>query len=275
VGLRAALSLAAAAAGVVLVLLLATRGHADQTPLRVCADPNALPASNAQGEGFENRIAALLADELGTPLSYTWWAQRRGFVRNSLNAGLCDVILGVPVGFDPVLTTRAYYRSTYVFVWRRERALGIRSLDDPRLRALTVGVQLVGDDGINTPPAHALARRGIVSNVRGFTVFGDHAQPSPQTAILRAVAEGVIDVAMVWGPLAGFFASRLSTPLELAPIAPDDPPGLRFTFAMAAGVRKGDAALRDRLQAALDRRAPDIRAVLDAYGVPRAEPTPP
>jgi mxaJ protein len=161
-------------------------------------------------------------------------------------------------------------------VWRRERALGIRSLDDPRLRRLTVGVQLVGDDGINTPPAHALARRGIVDNVRGFTVFGDHAQPTPQTDILRAVADGLIDVALVWGPLAGFFADRLSAPLALAPIAPaDDPPGLRFTFAMAVGVRKGDVALRDRLQAALDRRAPEIRAVLDAYGVPRVEPTPP
>jgi quinoprotein dehydrogenase-associated probable ABC transporter substrate-binding protein len=252
-------------------LLVALTGAAPAPPpLRVCADPNNLPFSNARGEGFDNRVATLLAAELGTRVEYTWWAQRRGFVRNTLNAGACDVVLGVPAGWDPVLATRPYYRSTYVFVWRRDRALDVRALDDPRLRTLRVGVQLIGDNGVNTPPAHALANRGIVTNVRGYSVFGDHRGPHPTAGALDAVADGDVDVAIVWGPLAGYFADRLAAPLAWAPVTPAaEPPALRFTFAMAAGVRRGDVALRDRLQAALDRRADDVRAILDAYAVPR------
>ncbi|HEX3179637.1 MAG TPA: quinoprotein dehydrogenase-associated putative ABC transporter substrate-binding protein [Methylomirabilota bacterium] len=266
----------------VLVLALALLGLAvaapapAAAPLRICADPNNLPFSNARGEGFENRLAELLAAELGTRVEYTWWAQRRGFVRNTLNAGVCDVVLGAPVGWDLVLATRPYYRSTYVFAWRRDRALDVRALDDPRLRTLRVGVQLIGDNGINTPPAHALANRGIVTNVRGYTVFGDYAGPHPGARILDALVADDIDVAVVWGPVAGYFADRLAAPLAWAAVAPAaEPPALRFTFAIAAGVRRSDAALRDRIQAALDRRADDVRAILDAYGVPRVEaPTP-
>ena len=264
--------------GGVLLLALCVLGAGPTTapaPLRVCADPNNLPFSNARGEGFDNRIAELLAHELGTHVEYTWWAARRGLVRNTLTAGTCDVLLGVPVGWDPVLATRPYYRSTYVFAWRRERALDVSSLDDPRLRTLRVGVSLVGDNGVNTPPAHALARRGIVDNVRGFPVYGDYGRPNPGAQILEALAAGEIDVAVIWGPLAGYFAERLASPLAWAAISPPvDPPALRFSFAMAAGVRKRDTALRDRLEAALERRADDVRAILDAYAVPRAEGAP-
>jgi mxaJ protein len=133
-------------------------------------------------------------------------------------------------------------------------------------------VQLIGDNGVNTPPAHALAARGIVANVRGYSVYGDHASARPAAAILEAVARGDIDVAIVWGPLAGYFAGRLGEPLDWAPVMPAaDSPALRFTFAIAAAVRKDDAVLRDRVQSALDRRAADVAAILDAYGVPRAE----
>jgi quinoprotein dehydrogenase-associated probable ABC transporter substrate-binding protein len=254
----------------VLVLVTAAAAPAAPAPLRVCADPNNLPFSNARGEGFENRVAELLARELGTRVEYTWWAQRRGFVRNTLGAGACDLIVGVPVGWDPVLATRPYYRSTYVFVWRRDRALDVRSLDDPRLHRLRVGVQLVGDNGVNTPPAHALAARGIVDNVRGYSVYGDYGTANPSTAILDAVVRGDVDVAVVWGPLAGYFADRLGAALDWAPVTPAaEPPALRFTFAIAAGVRKTDAALRDGVQAALDRRAGEVAAILDTYAVPR------
>jgi mxaJ protein len=264
------------AAPLLALLLLGAAPSAPLPALRVCADPDNLPYSNALGEGFDNRIAELLAAELGMRVQYTWWAQGRGLVRKTLGAGACDVLLGVPADWDPVLATRPYYRSTYVFVWRRERALDVQSLDDPRLRTLRVGVQLIGDNGVNTPPAHALARRGVVDNVRGYPVFGDHRATNPGSEILSAVAADDIDVAIVWGPLAGYFAERLATPLALTPVTPPvDPPGLAFTFAMAAAVRKGDAALRDRLQRALDHRAGDIRAILDAYEVPRVEaPTP-
>src|SRR6266576_763755 len=123
--------------------------------LRVCSDPNNLPFSNQREEGFENRIAELVAKDLNAKLRYTWWAQRRGFVRNTLNAGECDVFIGVPSSFERTRTTIPYYRSTYVFITRRDRHLNVVSFDDPILRRLKIGVQMIGDDFTNTPPAHA------------------------------------------------------------------------------------------------------------------------
>lgn len=240
--------------------------------LRVCSDPNNLPFSNQRGEGFENRIAELIARDMGRVVRYTWWAQRRGFVRNTLNADLCDLIIGVPVGYDPVLTTKPYYRSTYAFVWRRDRALGIRSFDDPRLKTMRVGIPVVGDDYAATPPAEALLRRGIVQNVVGFSVYGDYRQPNPPARLIDAVATGDIDVAIAWGPLAGYFARGAQ--LEIVPIAPDSEPEVRLAFAIAMGVRRSDRALRDTLDAILVRRRSQIEAVLDRYGVPRLVPAP-
>src|SRR5207253_1835343 len=147
-----------------------------------------LPFSNRRLEGFENRIGALIARELGAKVSYTWWAQRRGFFRNTLKAGLCDVVLGVPAGFEMAATTRPYYRSTYVFVTRRGRGLDVRSFDDASLRRLKIGVPLAGNDYANPPPAHALSRRGIVDNVVGYTLYGDYAAANPPARIVEAVA---------------------------------------------------------------------------------------
>jgi mxaJ protein len=236
----------------------------------VCADPNNLPFSNEAGEGFENRIASLIAGELGVPLRYTWWAQRRGFVRSTLKAGLCDAVIGVPAAMDMLLTTTPYYRSAYAFVALAGRDLVIRSFDDPRLRELRVGVQLVGDDGSNTPPAHALSRRQITANVVGYTVYGNYAEANPSSRILDAVARGDIDVAIVWGPLAGYFATRVSRRLALSPVEPEvDPPFLLLAYDIALGVRHGEHAWKDRLEAVLQRRRKDIDAILDEYGVPR------
>src|SRR5881394_1172447 len=146
-----------------IALLVALRGEAGpEQVLRVCADPNNWPLSSQRRSGLDNEIAGVLARALGARLETTWWAQRRGFFRSTLQAGSCDAVLGVPVGLDRVRTTRPYYRSAYAFVSRSDRALGIHSLGDPRLAGLRIGVQLVGDDGANTPPVHALARRGIV-----------------------------------------------------------------------------------------------------------------
>jgi mxaJ protein len=255
----------------------ATRApHSAPRVLRVCADPNNLPFSNERGEGFENRIAELVARELGATLQYTWWAQRRGFVRNTLGAGACDVLLGVPAGFERAATTEPYYRSTYVFVSRKAKHYDIRSFDDPRLRRLRVGVQLVGDDYANTPPAHALARRGIVRNVVGYSLYGDYRRENPPAQIVEAVARGQVDVAVVWGPLAGYFARRAPVPLELAPVSPSvDAPRLPLTFGIAMGVRRGREALRDSLQRVIDRRRPAIRRILDQYGVPQVEASAP
>jgi mxaJ protein len=237
--------------------------------LRVCADPNNLPFSDSTGAGFENQLATLVAGEMHASVAYTWWAQRRGFVRNTLNAHECDVVMGVPTSFELTAVTRPYYRSSYVFVSRRDRRLGIRSLDDPALKRLTVGVQLVGDDYANTPPAHALARRGIVQNVRGYQVQGDYRLPSPPARIVDAVANGDVDIAVAWGPLAGYFASRERVPLDIVPVSPEmDPPALPFVFDISMGVRRADRPLRDTLNAILVRRRASIDSLLRAYGVP-------
>jgi len=237
--------------------------------LRVCADPNNLPFSDRSGQGFENRLAALLASDRGARLEYTWWAQRRGFLRNTLSASRCDVVMGMPVHADRVRTTQPYYRSSYVFVSRAGSGLDIASLDDPRLRQLRVGVQLIGEDASNSPPAHALSGRGIVSNVVGYPVFGDYSKPSPLVPIVDAVEHRDVDIAIVWGPTAGYFARHRPVPLELRAVAPDATfPALPFAFDIAMAVRPGDAGLAAELDDFIDRRRGDIERVLQDYGVP-------
>ena len=239
--------------------------------LRVCADPNNLPFSNERQEGFENRIAELVAREMKAELRYVWWAQRRGYIRNTLRAGLCDLFIGMPTGLDMVLVTRPYYRSTYTFVTKRGGPR-VASFDDPRLKRLRVGVQIIGDDFANAPPAEALANRGIVRNVRGYSVLGDYRDPNPPSRILRAVEKGEVDVAVVWGPLAGYFARRSTVPLRVVPVSPEvDVPYLPFVFDIAMGVRRGETALRDSLDAVIARHQRDIDRILADYGVPRAD----
>jgi mxaJ protein len=239
-------------------------------PLRVCADPNNLPFSNDRGQGFENKIAELLARDLGKKVEYTWWAQRRGFVRNTLKAGSCDVIIGVPTGLEMVLPTSPYYRSTYVFVTRSKDDIRVRSFDDPVLRRIRVGVQLIGDDGTNSPPAHALSNRGIIYNVKGYAVYGDYSQESPPSRIIEAVARGEIDLAIAWGPMAGYWASRSPVPLKLVPVQPQiDLPFLPFVFDIGMGVRRGDTTFRASLQSVLTRRRTEINRILDEYAVPQ------
>jgi mxaJ protein len=258
---------------IVLFALLVGLAQAGETRvLRVAADPNNLPFSNERGEGFENRILELVARELGAHIEYTWRAQRRGFFRETMKEGNCDLVAGVPRGFDPVLTTAPYYRSGYVLVQRVNREPRVLSLDEPTLRMLTIGVQMIGDDFANTPPAHALARRGMIQNVRGFSVYGDYRQPNPPARIMDAVLRGEVDVACVWGPLAGFFARQHGDALTLAPLPPLDPISQQpFAFEIAMGVRKSNRALRDELNAILARRKTDIDAILAEFGVPRLE----
>jgi mxaJ protein len=238
--------------------------------LRVCADPNNMPFSNQQQQGFENRIAELVARDLNARLSYVWYAQRRAFTRNTLAAGKCDVFIGVPSSLERVTTTVPYYRSTYVFATRRDRNVKLASFDDPALRTLKIGVQMIGDDFNNTPPAHALATRHIIQNVKGYSVYGDYSQPNPPARVIDAVASGDIDVAVAWGPLAGYFARHEPVALDLTPVSPQiDLPFLPFVFDISMGVRRGEDSLRDQLNAIIARRKPEIDRILDDYGVPR------
>jgi mxaJ protein len=256
----------------------APRAHAAQPAaprrvLHVAADPNNLPFTNERLEGFENKIARVVADELGADVRYVWRAQRRGFFRHAFGDDGCEVVMGVPVGFDMAATTKPYYRSTYVFVSRADRKLNLTSFDDPRLRGMKIGIHVLGDadEGSATPAGLALARRGLANNLVGYTVYGDYRQPNPTARLVEAVAAGEVDVAVVWGPVAGYFASRCGVPLDLASVTPAvEPPGLKFAFGISVGVRRGDAALKEELEAALERRRAEIEKILDDYGVPRA-----
>lgn len=253
-------------------LALATLPRRPPAPLprlRVCADPNNLPFSNDAEQGFENRIARLVAGDLGAEVRYTWWAQRRGFVRNTLQAGECDLIPGVPARFAAIATTAPYYRSTYVTVTRRDLEPAIGSIDDPRLRHLRIGVHLIGDDYANPPPVAALARRGIVRNVAGYSIYGDYREPNPPARLVEAVARGAVDVAIVWGPMAGYFATRESVPLRVTPLRErGDGPDAPFVFAVSMGLRPADSILARRVGSVLARRRAEIRRILEEYGVP-------
>jgi mxaJ protein len=245
---------------------------ASETALRVCADPNNLPFSNDKREGFENKIADLIGGEMHLQVEYTWWAQRRGFFRNTLRAGLCDVVIGVPSSFELATTTKPYYRSTYVFVSRADRDLDVTSFDDPQLREISVGVQMIGDDGANSPPAHALANRGIVNNVHGYTLYGDYKRANPPAQIIDAVLNKEVDLAVAWGPLAGYFAMKHPGKLSIKPVSPEiDLPYLPFTYDISVGVRRGEDQLKDSIEQILDRRRSDVDAILASYKVPRVD----
>jgi mxaJ protein len=250
----------------------ATIGFAAPTPsrvLRVCADPNNLPFSNRAGEGFENALATLVAHELAQQLSYTWHAQRRGFIRETLIAGVCDVVMGVPSELELALTTRPYYRSTYVFVSQRARALHVRSFDDSRLPQLRIGVHVIGDDYASVPPAQALAARGMVQNVRGYSIYGDYSKPNPPAALIHAVSAGDIDLAVAWGPLAGFFAGKSTKLLDVTPVdATTADLRAPLAYDISMGVRRNETALKKTLDDLIARRCLEIRAILERYHVP-------
>jgi quinoprotein dehydrogenase-associated probable ABC transporter substrate-binding protein len=235
----------------------------------VCADPNNMPFSNRQQQGFENKIASLIAQDLGAKLTYLWFPQRRGFIKHTLRAHDCDVVMVVPTGFDMAEPTQPYYKSTYVFVTRRDRGIHVTSLDDTILRHVKIGVHVVGDDYANPPAVQALAQRGIVSNVVGYSIYGDYSKPDPPAELIRAVAKGDVDVAIVWGPFAGYFARHSHVPLTLRPLpASDATNGLPFTFAIAAASRHGDSTTHTMLERELTQRHTDIQQLLHDYGVP-------
>ena len=229
--------------------------------LRVCGDPDNLPYSNERLEGFENRIAAVVAAELGAAPVYAWWPHQRGLVRNTIDAGTCDVIFGVPEGLDFVLWTEPYYRSSYVMAYRSDRGYDFQSLDAPELQQLRIGVH------VNTPPEESLARRGLLDNVSTYSLFfdprGDRDRPRK---LLDDLVAGTVDVAVAWGPLAGYAARTSDAPLELVPL--EDEPGVPLSFDISMGVAKGNEELKSRLEAAIDRRQAEIRAILEEYGVP-------
>jgi quinoprotein dehydrogenase-associated probable ABC transporter substrate-binding protein len=259
---------------VVLVLLCGVAGAtggvvAAPRELRVCGDPDNLPFSNRRQQGFENKIAQLIAKELHATVRYTWMPQRRGFIRRTLKAGACDLVMGVPGNYDMVLATRPYYRSSYVFVYQKSRHLQLRSFDDPVLRDLRIGLHEAGEDGANQPPAHALARRGIVGNIVGYTMWDVDSVENPPGKVIDAVANGEVDAAVVWGPFGGYFALRQKVALDVIPVEADPgAPLLPFAYDIAMGVRPGEDAFKREIESVLDRRRLEIQHILQQFGVP-------
>src|SRR5678816_376395 len=249
------------------VLLCAVSGRApadDAKQLRVCGDPGNLPFSNEKLEGLENKIADVIAKDLGTTVAYTWWPHQRGVVKRALNTGRCDVMLGIPKGYDPVLWTKPYYRTGYVMAYRKDRGLKLRSLDDKALLKLKIGVQ------VNTPPHEALGQRGIADNVVGYQLMFDsnyHAEDYPGKLIEDLIA-GNIDVALAWGPIAGYFAKKKGAPIEIVLLEGQPDAGTRFAFDISMGVRKGDKELKAKLEESIARKRDEITHILEDFGVP-------
>jgi mxaJ protein len=236
--------------------------------IRVCADPDNMPLSNQKGEGFEQKIAELIAKDWNSKIEYAWWPVRRGFFARALNGRYCDIAMEAPAGLDMAGVTKPYFRSGYVFVTRKDSGLNIKSLADPKLKKLKIGINLLNSDAENTPPAMALSQYGVVGNLVGFTTFySDSARPED---IINAVAKKDVDVAIAWGPLAGYFAKKSPVPLNLQPLPERDSlsPDFPYQYNIGMGVRRRDRELRDSLQAVLDRKGPEIQAILKEYGVP-------
>jgi mxaJ protein len=235
--------------------------------LRICADPDNMPLSNQKGEGFEQKIAELIAKEWNTKIEYAWWPVRRGFFSRALNGRYCDVAIEAPSGLDMAGVTKPYFRSGYVFLTRKDSGLDIKSLADPRLKKLKIGVNLLHSDAENTPPAMALSRYGVVGNLTGYSTFYTDAD-RPED-IVEAVANKEVDVAIVWGPVAGYFAKKSAVPLLMVPLADRDSlSDFPFRFNIAMGVRRRDVELRDSLDALLTKKKPEIEAILKQYNVP-------
>ena len=255
------------------LLLFVSSSVKANNKLRVCADPDNLPFSNQKQEGFENKIAQVLAKDMHATLEYTWLKQRQSFIRQTLGAERCDVVIGVPRNYDRVLTTLPYYRSSYVMVFQTKRKFEIKSYDDPLLRELKVGLHAIGNDGSNSPPATAMGRHDLAKNIVGFSMWGDSTIKNPQGLIVDAVAEGKIDLAIVWGPFGGYFAKKYGHQLTVTP-APTDAgmPSMLFAYDISMGVRKGETKLVEKLESSILRNRQVIQKILSTYHIPLITP---
>lgn len=233
--------------------------------LRVCADPANLPFSNERGEGFENRIAVIIGQALGLPVRYVFMPQVQGFVRNTLGARRCDLVMGTVAGDDLMQNTNPYYHTTYVMAFRNADAPPPDSLEDPRMRDLRIGIIA------RTPPVDLLARHGLLQRIRPYPLMVDtRREEVPAAQMMRDLAAGEIDVAMVWGPFAGYAIRAENLPLALRPL-PSGPGAARMDYRITMGVRANEPEWRRRINAAIRERQGEITAVLREYGVPLLE----
>ncbi|BAL97400.1 substrate-binding domain-containing protein [Rubrivivax gelatinosus] len=265
------------AAALALACAAASAQEAPRKAFKVCQDPNNLPFSNERGEGIENRIAEVFGKALGLPVTYYAFPQRMNFIRNTLRYKLpgqdypCDVVLGVPAGFEQVSATKPYYRSTYALVYASGRGLdGVTSgeqflaLDRERLAKLRIGLY-------DRSPASAwLAKHGLVDSGVPYPILSPDPDNNPGQMLERDLAGGKLDAAIVWGPIAGFVAQRVKAPkLVVVPLASE--PGVKFDYAIAMGVRYGEREWKQQVEQLIDSHQGEIRQILQSYGVPLLE----
>lgn len=229
--------------------------------LTVCGDPNHLPFSNKQMEGFENRVAQLIADDLNRTLRYKWWPQTIGFVRNTIKVRLCDLVMGVTSVNEMLQNTNPYYRSVYTLVYRKDRGLDIDNLKDPALKDLKIGVVA------GTPPATLLTKYGLMGQVHPYNRTVDTRLYSPATRAVEDVANGEIDIAIIWGPIAGYTAKKQAVPLSVIPL-PAKVDSIPLAFNVSMGIRRRENNWKHQLNEELKNLAPEIEKILLEYEIP-------
>lgn len=248
----------------------------EREAFRVCADPNNLPFSHKNERGFENRLAELWADRLNLEVEYTWFPQRRGFIRNTLRAKneqdqyKCDVVMGIAEGYDMLLTTKPYYRSTYALVYVKDRGLDDVSsaddfinLDESRRTKLRIGAFDA------TPGPSWLSHHGMIRQMVGYPAMSGDPDDYPGEVIETGLADGELDAAIVWGPIAGYFANQADVEMVVIPL--ESEPGARFEFSISAGVRHGEREAKEQLEQLIDETSGEIEALLESYNVPLLE----
>jgi quinoprotein dehydrogenase-associated probable ABC transporter substrate-binding protein len=234
----------------------------DPHVFRACADPRNLPFSNAAGEGFENKIAELFARKLGKSVAYTFYPDATGFIRNTLNAHRCDVVLGIAQGDDIVQPTSPYYRTSYVAAYREDGPLkGLESLSDPRLKTAKIGVVA------GTPPASFLAADGLLGQIKSYALVVDTRVDSPTHEMMDDLDRGEIDIALLWGPIAGYYAMKAKTPTAVVPLLKEQG-GPHMAYRIVMGVRHSDQNWKRDLNKLISENQSEIQTILRSYGVP-------
>jgi quinoprotein dehydrogenase-associated probable ABC transporter substrate-binding protein len=234
----------------------------NRTALRVCADPANMPFSNDKNEGFENKIAEIVAAELKVQVEYTWFPQATGFIRQTLFAKRCDVVIGYAQGDELVLNTNHYYRSTYALLYRAGTGLdGVVSLADPRLKDRRIGV-IAG-----TPPSSIMAQLGLIQRAKPYPLMVDRRHDSPGERMINDIRSGDIDAGVLWGPIAGYFAAKGGDKLLVVPLLKETGTP-RMAYRITFGVRNLEDDWKRQLNAVIAKRQSDIDALLLQFGVP-------
>ena len=234
----------------------------DPKVLRVCADPHNMPLSTEQGEGFENKLAELIAGKLGKQLAYTFYPQAPGFVRNTLAAHRCDVLMGVPQGDDLVQVTNPYYRTAYALVFKPGHDLeGVDTMSDPRLKGKRIGVVA------GTPPSNNMVVNGLMAKAKPYPLVVDTRVDSSAAAMTHDLATGEIDAGILWGPMAGYFARQASPAMTVVPLVKETG-GPRLVYRIAMGVRFADQDWKRLLNRTIQENQGAINKILLSFGVP-------